>query len=202
MTGHPFSHNTPSAPHGVGPRLNPPTPPPLPGAPPLASYLPLHPPATWLKRHSHSPTHRVRKSFPGVGWRWLRYHFSASYGIFFKRIPSFPPVTGNKGRCQELCRHPLRYPPYLLQPPSHPSRSPATWLNGNPTSQDLKSHPHGSVSIHNRTPLAPSRPGTDRPLPAHLSSVTYRYQEGRWRRRWRRRRWWCSQSGAKPIYRL
>lgn len=60
-----------------------------PAAPPLASYLtPTHPPTlpplprNMAERHAHSPTYRVTKSFPGVGWRGLRDHFSASQDGF------------------------------------------------------------------------------------------------------------------------
>lgn len=61
--------------------------------PPLASYLtptrqPSLPPLprNMAERHAHSPTYRVTKSFPGVGWRWPRRHFSASQSgrcVFF-----------------------------------------------------------------------------------------------------------------------
>lgn len=164
-----------------------------PGAPPLASYLSL-PPATWLNgtltpRHAESESH-----FPV--WDGGGFHVaSPPIKTFFYRYPlaPFSSLTGNKGRCQELSRYPPPPPTSATPTTSSPplSRSPATWLNGNPTSQDLKSHSHGSVSIDNRTLLAPSRPRTDHYLPAHLSSVTYRYQEGRWWW-WRQRRWWCS----------
>lgn len=116
-----------------------------PAAPPLASYLiPTHPPTlpplprNMAERHAHSPTYRVTKSFPGVGWRGLRYHFSASqdgFGFFsfygFLRPPpsSSSSLPGNREQGQvsrALPPPPLTLSPLLpaLAPPSSPTHPP------------------------------------------------------------------------------
>lgn len=151
MTGHQLSAPPPLPSPPAGVRT--------PGVPPLAP--PPLPPRNMVERRlaarhtesqSHSPVWRA-------GWYRPTDHRDPLRIVF--HLPG--------------TRAGVKSPAAPLLPP------PATWLNGNPTSQDLKSHFHGSASIDTRPLLAATRPGTD---DAPLSSVTYRYREGRWRR-WR-----------------
>lgn len=125
-----------------------------PGAPPLASYLSL-PPCNMAERLPDTPSQKVgsRCGMAAGSLLTLNRQFRHSNGFSF-------PSNGYRERGQVSGARPLPPPP-LLPPSPPPPRSPATWLNGNPTSQDLRSHFHGSVSIDKRTLLALTRRGSD-----------------------------------------
>lgn len=121
-----------------------------PGAPPLAIVPP--PAATWLNGTPAALHAESQSRFPA---RDVGAPFSTRLTPNAPPPAALPSVTGNKGRCHEPFPLPFR------------PRLPATWLNGNPTSRDLRSPLHRSPS--SREP-ARSRPGT-KPSSSGLPSL-------------------------------